>query len=322
MSHAALRHSPAERGRRVDSDFAQAVLSGLSKPAKSLPCRFFYDAEGSALFDRICMLPEYYPTRTETKLLRMHAREIAQRMGPDVELIEFGAGSLQKVAILLDALKTPHAYVPIDISGDYLRQMAAKLMGTYPGLSVCPVVADFTQTLRLPVSGARRVGFFPGSTIGNLDRDEALAFLRRAAALLQGGGLLIGVDLVKDPAVLHAAYNDSEGVTARFNKNILARANRELGADFDLDAFAHYAFYNPAQRRIEMHLMSIARQQVSVGGEIFAFGQGETVHTENSYKYTPDRFLALARDAGFAPAGGWTDPERLFGLYWLEAPTS
>ncbi|MGN6515386.1 MAG: L-histidine N(alpha)-methyltransferase [Rhizomicrobium sp.] len=322
MSQAALRHSPTERGRRVDGDFAQAVFSGLSRPVKSLPCRFFYDAEGSALFDRICTLPEYYPTRTETRLLRTHAREITDRMGPDIELIEFGAGSLQKVTILLDALKTPHAYVPIDISGEYLRAMAAKLMGTYPGLSVCPIIADFTQPLRLPASSVRRVGFFPGSTIGNLDRDEALAFLRRAATMLQAGGLLIGIDLVKDPALLHAAYNDAEGVTARFNKNVLARANSELGADFDLDAFAHYAFYNPVQRRIEMHLMSKARQEVTIGNEIFAFREGETIHTENSYKYTPEGFAALARDAGFAPVAQWTDPERLFGLYWLEAPAA
>lgn len=322
MSQAALRHSPAERGRRLDSGFAPAVLAGLRKPAKALPCRFFYDAEGSVLFDRICTLPEYYPTRTETRLLRMHARDIAERMGPDIELIEFGAGSLQKVTILLDSLKTPHAYLPIDISGDYLRAMAARLMGSYPGLSVRPVVGDFTQALRLPASGTRRAGFFPGSTIGNLDRDDALAFLRRAASLLEGGGLLIGVDLVKDPAILHAAYNDAEGITARFNKNILARANRELGADFDLAAFAHYAFYNPAQRRIEMHLMSLARQQVAIGGETFAFGEGETIHTENSHKYTTDGFLALAREAGFTPRDGWTDAEGLFGVYWLEALAS
>lgn len=322
MSHAALRHLPVERGRRVDTEFAQAVVAGLRKTAKALPCRFFYDAEGSRLFDRICTLPEYYPTRTETKLLRTHARDIAHRMGPDIELIEFGAGSLQKVTILLDALKTPHAYLPIDISGDYLRAMAARLMGTYPGLSVRPVIADFTQPLHLPASSARRAGFFPGSTIGNLDRVDALAFLQRAASLLQGGGLLIGIDLVKDPAILHAAYNDSEGVTARFNKNILARANRELGADFDLDAFAHYAFYNPAQRRIEMHLMSLARQQVSIGGETFAFGDGETIHTENSHKYSSDGFLALAREAGFTPAAQWTDPDRLFAVHWLEARAS
>jgi len=319
MSNAALRYSPAERGRRIDNDFAQAVVAGLRKPRKELPCRFFYDAEGSVLFDRICELPEYYPTRTETTLLRTHARDIAQKMGSGIELIEFGAGSLQKVGILLNALKDPHAYVPIDISGDYLRVMAAKLMGAHPGLSVCPVVADFMQPLRLPASDARRVGFFPGSTIGNLDRGEALTFLRRVASLVKGGGLLIGVDLVKDPAILHAAYNDAAGVTEAFNKNILARANRELGADFDLDAFVHYAFCNPAMQRIEMHLMSLKRQKVTVAGESFAFAEGETIHTENSHKYTPEGFADLAREAGFTPQNVWFDPERLFSVHWLSA---
>lgn len=319
MSSAALRYSPADRGHVAGSDFARALAAGLRKQPKQLPCRFFYDAEGSVLFDRICELPEYYPTRTETALLHAHAREIAQRVGPNVELIEFGAGSLKKIRILLSALEDPHAYMPVDISGDYLRVMAAKLMGAYPGLSVCPVIADFTQPFRLPSSDARRVGFFPGSTIGNLDRDEALAFLRRAATLLKGGGLLIGVDLVKEPAVLHAAYNDAAGVTAAFNKNILARANRECGAEFDLDAFAHYAFYNPVLQRIEMHLMSLKRQQVPVAGETFAFAEGETVHTENSHKYTVEMFQALAVEAGFTTQDVWFDPEHLFSVYWLRA---
>lgn len=319
MSSAALRHSPAERGRRINGEFAQAVLSGLRKQRKELPCRYFYDAEGSVLFDRICELPEYYPTRVETALLRIHARDIAQKMGAEIELIEFGAGSLQKAGILLSALKDPHAYIPIDISGDYLRVMSAKLMGAYPGLSVCPVVADFMQPVRLPPTSMRRAGFFPGSTIGNLDRGEAIAFLKRAASLLKGGGLLIGVDLVKDPAILHAAYNDTAGVTEAFNKNILARANRELDADFDIDAFAHYAFYNPVPQRIEMHLTSLRSQCVCVAGETFVFAEGETIHTESSHKYTPERFRSLACESGFTPQEVWYDPDRLFSVHWLSA---
>ncbi|MBV9992810.1 MAG: L-histidine N(alpha)-methyltransferase [Alphaproteobacteria bacterium] len=302
------------------SDFARAVLEGLCAPAKRLPCKFFYDARGSVLFDEICALPEYYPTRTEIALFRDHAPEMARTMGREIALIEFGAGALTKVELLLDALERPRAYVPIDISGDYLRAMAAKLEKARPGLNVLPLVADFTKPLALPqcLSEARRVGFFPGSTIGNMDGAEALAFLRKAAAVLKGGGMLIGVDLVKDPRVLHAAYNDAAGVTAAFNKNLLVRANRELDAGFDLDAFAHYAFYNPHEQRIEMHLMSLKDQHVRVLGRGFYFVQGETVHTENSYKYTVEGFRRLARQAGFAPRQVWSDAQGLFSLHWLE----
>lgn len=314
-----LFRSPIERGRRVESEFASAVLAGLRHQPKELPCKYFYDEEGSRLFDLICELPEYYPTRTEVKLFRDQAGAIADAVGGDVELIEFGAGSLMKAGIVLKALHNPRAYVPIDISGDYLRGMAQKFAKEFPRLPVHPVAADFTKTLKLPQSGARRVGFFPGSTIGNFTRPEAAAFLRRAAVLLKGGGLLIGVDLVKDPAILHAAYNDAAGVTEAFNKNILARINRELDADFDTDLFAHYAFYNPAQQRIEMHLMSLEAQRANVAGETFAFREGETIHTENSHKYTADGFRALAEEAGFTPKAVWTDPDRLFSLHWLEA---
>jgi dimethylhistidine N-methyltransferase len=321
MSSAALSYERAERLiKPAAGEFATALIEGLRASPKRAACKYFYDEPGSALFDMICTLPEYYPTRTETRLLRERAPQIAQLMGSDIELIEYGAGSLQKVGILLAALNRPRAYLPIDISGDYLRMMAAKLVSANPGLKVRPVVADFTKPFHLEPTGAsRRVGFFPGSTIGNLDRREALAFLRRAASLLKGGGLLIGVDLVKDPAILHAAYNDSAGVTEAFNKNILVRANRELDADFDLDGFAHYAFYNPAHQRIEMHLMSLRRQRAHVGDEAVCFVEGETIHTENSHKYTIDGFRALAAEAGFTPHATWSDPDRLFSLHWLEA---
>jgi len=320
MSSAALAYPKTLETAGSESDFESAVRSGFARSPKNLPCKYFYDAEGSALFDRICDLPEYYQTRTETGLLQRHSEEFAQLVGPDAELIEFGAGSLQKIGYLLRALISPRAYIPIDISGDYLRAMAERLSRAHPGLTVSPVIADFTQPLRLPASGSRRIGFFPGSTIGNFDRAEALAFLQRAARMLRGGGLLVGVDLVKDPFILHAAYNDDAGVTELFNKNLLARANRELGANFDLDAFAHYAPYNPVEQRIEMYLVSLADQRIQVAGEAVAFLQGEAIHTENSHKYTPDGFGALAMSAGFVPRAMWCDPDRLFSLHWLDAP--
>ncbi len=312
-------HAPAVA--RAKSEFARDLLAGLEARPKRAPCKYFYDREGSELFERICELPEYYPTRTEMGILHAHAGEIADFMGAGATLIEFGAGALQKVALLLDALKRPGAYLPIDISGDYLQGVAAQFRQMRPGLAVRPVVADFTRPFALPPLGhdARRIGFFPGSTIGNLDRGEAVAFLRRTAMMLKGGGLLIGVDLVKDPAILHAAYNDAAGVTEAFNKNILARANRELEADFDLDEFAHYAFFNPAMQRIEMHLMSLSRQNVSLCGRDIAFAEGETIHTENSHKFTVDGFRALASDAGFVPRAVWCDPASLFSVHWLEA---
>ena len=301
--------------------FARDLLGGLGARPKHLPSKYFYDERGSALFERICTLPEYYPTRTEMALLCAHATEIGEIMGPDATLVEFGAGALKKVEVLFDALKRPRAYVPIDISMDFLRAMTIELRRRRPGLDVHPVAADFTKALALPVigNGERRVGFFPGSTIGNLEPEDAVGFLRHAAVLLRGGGMLVGVDLVKDPAILHAAYNDTAGVTEAFNKNILERANSELGADFAADSFAHYAFYAPAHRRIEMHLMSRARQTVRVLGRRFEFTEGETIHTENSHKYTVEGFSALAQRSGFLPARHWVDADRLFSLHWLTA---
>jgi L-histidine Nalpha-methyltransferase len=321
MSNAHLLVQAPQRTPDHSSEFARALLEGLSSEPKSAPCKYFYDAEGSALFDRICELPEYYPTRTELGLLRRHGADISRLIGEDVALIEFGAGSLKKIDLLLDALAHPRAYVPIDISGDYLRAMAARLKTQRPALPVLPVVADFTRPLALPLlaDDVRRIGFFPGSTIGNMDDAEALAFLRKAAAMLKGGGLLIGVDLVKDPAILHAAYNDAAGVTEAFNKNLLARANREAAANFDLARFAHYALYNPLQQRVEMYLVSTAAQRVTVCGRSIAFSEGEAIHTEYSYKYTVDGFRSLAALAGFIPCQVWCDADRLFSIHWLEA---
>jgi dimethylhistidine N-methyltransferase len=319
MSEAALR--AIYTIDEASEEFSRDLVSGLRRKPKEIPCKYFYDARGSELFDRICRLPEYYQTRTETALLREHAGEIARLMGPRVELIEFGAGSLAKVRILLDALDAPQSYVPIDISGDYLLDVVVGLEEDYPDMTLRPVIADFTQELTLPakeMAVSRRVGFFPGSTIGNFTRQAAVAFLRNAAKVLKGGGLLIGTDLVKDPAILHAAYNDQTGVTAAFNKNLLLRANRELGANFDLNHFAHHACYNPTARKIEMYLVSLARQTVRVAGETVRFAEGEAVHTEDSQKYTIEGFTELAVEAGFTPRKSWTDAHRLFAIHWLE----
>jgi dimethylhistidine N-methyltransferase len=308
--------------RRDESAFARAMLEGMSRTPRRIPSKFFYDTAGSELFERITRLPEYYPTRTELSILTASIEEIAHCIGSDVELVEFGAGSLGKVRLLLNAMRKPRTYVPIDISGDYLLDVATTLEAEYPQICINPVVADFTRPIvlgPLECSAMHRVGFFPGSTIGNFSHGEAVSFLRNARMTLDGGPLLIGVDLVKDPAILHAAYNDAQGVTEAFNKNLLARANRELRADFDLAAFAHYAFYNPLARRIEMHLLSRARQRVRICGETFEFAQGDAIHTEDSHKYTLDGFRALAAEAGYVPRRVWTDPALLFSLQWLEA---
>lgn len=314
------RHLPRSPLQPTASEFSLAMIEGLRDKPRRLACKYFYDREGSALFDRICTLPEYYQTRTEFRLLAEHGAEIAELMGKDAELVEFGAGALAKVALLLDELETPRVYIPIDISGDYLKSVVARFEGDYPDLAVAPIIGDFTEPLLLPAKSAagRRVGFFPGSTIGNFDPFEAVQFLKRAAGMLRGGGMLVGVDLVKDPAILHAAYNDVEGVTAAFNKNLLARANRELRADFDLDGFAHYAPYNPIEQRIEMYLVSLARQSVTISGTTIGFAAGEAIHTENSYKYTVESFAKLAMRAGFAPRASWCDAANLFSLHWLE----
>jgi dimethylhistidine N-methyltransferase len=305
----------------MTTDFARDMAAALSERPHRISPKYFYDAEGSRLFDRICELPEYYPTRTELQILERHVGEMAALAGPGAEIVEFGAGSLRKVRLLLEAFEAPARYVPIDISGEHLRDAAGILRREHPGLQVQPVAADYTQRLQLPAAGeGRRIGFFPGSTIGNFTPEEAQAFLGSAAELLRGGALLLGVDLVKDPQVLHAAYNDAAGVTAAFNLNLLARANRELGTNFQLRQFAHYAFYNAPLQRIEMHLVSRVRQAVALAGRHHVLEEGETLHTENSYKFTMTGIRALAQRAGFRPGPVWTDADGLFGVHWLHAP--
>ena len=310
----------AETIESFDDSFARGLSEGLRRAQKEISCKYFYDAEGSALFEAICALPEYYQTRTEVALLRRHAAEIAGLIGARAEIVEFGAGSARKVRILLDALESPHGYSPIDISGAYLRGVVQRLAADYPRLRLTPLAGDFTLPLQLPAlaAAARRAGFFPGGTIGNFTPDAAMALLRRMREMLGGGGLLVGVDLVKDPVLLHAAYNDAAGVTAAFNKNLLARANRELGADFDLDAFAHYAPYNPKAQRIEMYLVSLKRQSARLPDGMVEFSAGEAIHTEDSHKYSIESFREIAARAGFSPRAVWTDENRLFSLHWLE----
>lgn len=304
---------------RQDS-FRADVVMGLAKPAKEIPPKYFYDRRGCELFEEICQLAEYYPTRTETAVLRARAEEMARLAGEGCLLIEYGSGSSRKTRILLDALR-PVVYMPIDIAREQLRRAAADLAGDYRGLRVEAVCADYSLPLSLPGGGAatrRRMVFFPGSTIGNFTPEEARDFLRNAAHLVgAGGGVLIGVDLKKDAGVLHAAYNDARGVTAAFNLNLLARINRELGANFELGGFRHHAFYNAPQGRIEMHLVSARKQVVEMPGFRASFAEGETIHTENSYKYTVEEFQALASQAGFEPARVWMDQARWFAVHYL-----
>jgi dimethylhistidine N-methyltransferase len=298
--------------------FVADVVTGLAAKPKQLPPKYFYDAAGSALFEQITRLPEYYPTRCELALLHENAVAMASFFPSGCALVEFGSGSSRKARILLGAAATVEAYVPIDISGDFLQQDAAQLRRDFPHLAVHPVIADFTGASELPSAVAHmpRVGFFPGSTIGNFEPHEAAAFLRRAGRLLgAGAALLVGVDLIKAPDILYRAYNDAAGVTAKFNLNLLGRINRELGADFDLSAFEHHAFYNAERRRIEMHLASTRRQKVRVCGATVEFRAGETIHTENSYKYSIDSFQALAHGSGWSPLAVWNDG--LFSVHLL-----
>ena len=302
--------------------FRDCVLEGLSQRRKAIPCRFLYDARGSMLFEAICELPEYYPTRTETAILAAYVDEIAAAMGPHCQLVEFGSGASRKVRLLLAALAEPEAYVAIDISREALRHAANALAVSFPNLAVVAVCADYMHPLELPALPAagkgRRLGFFPGSTIGNLDPGAAVDFLAGCqSAIGADGAMLVGVDLKKDSALLHAAYNDSQGITAAFNLNLLARVNRELQGDFNLERFAHDAFYNAGAGKIEIHIRSLADQIVTVAGRRFRFARDERIHTEDSWKYSATEFQQLAARAGYRVARCWIDPAELFSVHLL-----
>ena len=302
--------------------FLEDVLQGLQKAQKELPSKYLYDNAGSQLFERICQLSEYYPTRTEFAIMQASMDEIVALLEPHCLLIEYGSGSSKKSRMLLDALQCPAAYVPIDISKEHLLSSAVSLAIAYPHLEVLPVCADYTSAFEIPapIKPARHnVGYYPGSTIGNFDPEPAKHFLQQIAETCKGGGLLIGVDLKKDFNILHRAYNDQQGVTALFNLNLLARLNRELYADFQLDQFQHYAFYNPREGRIEMHLESLKDQMVQIGGSEICFKMGESIWTESSYKYTLDEFAQLAVTAGFTVEQVWTDTEALFSVQYLKS---
>ena len=303
--------------------FMQDMQAALSQTPKRISPKYFYDQAGSVLFDRICELPEYYPTRTELSILQSHAGEMAECMGENPDIIEFGAGSLQKIRYLLNVARNPARYLPMDISGPHLQAASAELQTEFVTLKILPVVADYTNPWHLPSAlpgTGKRVAFFPGSTIGNFSPAQAHTFFQNCVHHLRGGALLLGVDLIKSPDVLHAAYNDSQGVTAAFNLNLLARANRELGCDFDLTKFAHSAFYNAPLKRIEMHLLSLKSQIVHLNGVAYAFEQGETLHTEYSHKFTIAGVHQAAHTAGLEIGPIWTDPQQYFGLFWLTIP--
>ncbi len=310
-------------------DLFTEVVTGLRANPKTLPCKYFYDAEGSRLFDRICELGEYYPTRTEIGILRRGAAEIAVAVGENAVVIEFGSGSSTKTHVLLDALANPTGYIPVDISRDHLTEAATRIANLFSGLAVWPVCADFNHEIELPEHGLDQhqpLIFFPGSTIGNFNRRERAALLRRMADLCRpsrrrtegsGGRLLIGIDLVKDIERLERAYDDAKGVTAAFNRNLLHRINRELESDFDPARFVHRARFNAFESRIEMHLESEISQVVEISGEKFAFDAGERICTEHSYKFTVDGFASLAAESGWALEDSWTDPEDLFAILLL-----
>jgi dimethylhistidine N-methyltransferase len=316
VSNISLHDLPTTQGASREE-----VLRGLRSPQKELPCKLLYDEIGSELFEQICALDEYYPTRAEMRIMRTHAPEMAARLGPGCLLIEYGSGSSTKIRLLLDHLERPAGYVPIDISGEQLYGSAEAIRQAYPGLEVLPVAADYTAAFDVPSSRQpplRRVAYYPGSTIGNFVPDDARRFLARIARVCgRDGGLLIGVDLKKDPLMLHRAYNDALGITASFNLNVLARLNRELGATFQLDQFRHYAFYNPVFARVEMHLVSLADQRVRVAGVEIPFERGESIWTEASYKYSVDEFAGLAAAAGWRFEQVWTDDRGLFSVQYL-----
>jgi len=316
MVAVARKHIPQQSPET--STFESDVIEGLRSMPKSLPAKYFYDAAGSQLFERITELPEYYPTRCEIKMLRDHAADIAKLIPQGAALVEFGSGSSKKARIMLRAAPKLAAYVPVDICREMIEQEAAELRRDFPELKVLPVTADICKPFELPdeaKAAPARVGFFPGSTIGNFEPHEASAFLRNAADILGAGArLIVGVDLIKSAEVLNAAYNDKAGVTAKFNLNLLTRINRELRGTFRLNTFEHHAFYNRERHRVEMHLASLKRQKVKVAGETIDFRTGETIHTENSYKYSVESLSALARGVGWLPVGTWIDAHKYFSI--------
>ena len=313
-----MRAAAADRAPE-DAELVASVLEGLGAQPKRIASKWLYDAEGSKLFDRICELDAYYPTRTETGILEANAARLAAFVPERAALVELGSGSSAKTRILLDAFDDLAAYLPVDISADHLRHAAAGLAADYPQLPVWPVVGDFTAGLHLPgeLDDRPKLLFFPGSTLGNLEPDDAVALLRRLREGANVVGFVIGIDLEKDVARLRAAYDDPEGVTAAFNTNLLVRFNRELDADFDVSAFAHEARWNAERRRIEMHLVSRRAQEVRVAGRRFAFAEGESIHTENSHKYTLDGFAALAERGGWRTHECWVDADQLFSVHLL-----
>jgi dimethylhistidine N-methyltransferase len=314
-------HGAALELEAAKSDFLRETIAGLSSNPRTLPCKFFYDERGAQLFQRICELPEYYITRTELGILRLHGAEMAKALGEQIELIGLGTGAGTKTRILLEELKEPAVYIPIDISREQLQNSTARFREIFPRLEILPVCADYLEHFELPLPrkpSSRSVVYFPGSTIGNFEPRAAIDFLRRMVEFCgEGGGLLIGVDLDKDRHIIEAAYNDSQGVTAQFNLNLLSRINRELGADFDVTNWRHRAIYNASEGRIEMYLISEVGQTVHIEDRQFHFSAGEKIVTEFSYKHTPEGFSALARAAGFDFEAIWMDEARLFGVFYF-----
>lgn len=302
------------------------TIAGLSRSPRTLPCKFFYDERGAQLFQKICELPEYYITRTELQILRLHGAEMAAALSENVELIGLGTGAGTKTRILLEELHDPAVYIPIDISNEQLQKSSARFRQMFPKLEILPIASDYLEPFELPLPrkpSSRSVVYFPGSTIGNFEPNVATEFLRRLGDLCgEGGGLLIGVDLQKDRRIIEAAYNDSQGVTAEFNLNLLVRANRELSANFDLNNWRHRAIYNSKDGRIEMYLISEGDQRVHIEDRKFDFRAGEKILTEHSYKYTPEGLAALARNAGFQFEKLWIDDARLFGVFYFTVTSS
>ena len=311
---------------RIDNDFLNDVIEGLSQNPKTLKPKYFYDNRGAQLFTEICTTPEYYPTRTEIKILNQNAEDIASQIGDNTALIEYGSGALEKIKILLDFLNEPVGLIPVDISEDQLFESAKNLENSYPDLEILPVAADFTKPIPIPEFShppKRFVAFFPGSTIGNFEPDLAIQFLEGVTKTIGLDGLLlIGFDLKKDIETLLAAYDDQRGITSSFNKNLLSRINDELGGNFNLDTFEHVARYNENKGRIEMHLKSTTEQSVLINKELFEFLEGETIHTENCYKFTKESFTAMSSKAGLYPVKTWTDDQNLFAVMLLRTTSN